>query len=236
MTRHQKRITVPRSWPIERKVHTWVPKISPGPHTAEDSMPILMVLRDMLKVADNAREAKRAMYESNVLINGKVRKDPKFPVGIFDIISLPALNQNYRMMRDSRGMFYFQQVDASDAKRLVRIANKTTIKGGKQQLNLNDGTNMIVDGDYKAGDSLILSLDDGKIADRIEFKEGNLAMVIGGQHTGQIGKLKSIIVVKSSRPNRVVISGQKEFETIVDYVYMIGRDAPAINVNAGAVR
>jgi small subunit ribosomal protein S4e len=138
------------------------------------------------------------------------------------------------MMRDSRGMFYLQSVDASDAKRLVRIANKTTIKGGKLQLNLNDGSNMIVDGDYKAGDSLVLSLDDGKIADRIEFKEGNLAMVIGGQHTGQVGTLKAIYVVKSSRPNRVVISGQKEFETIVDYVYMIGRDTPAINV--GAVR
>jgi small subunit ribosomal protein S4e len=234
VTRHQKRMTVPRSWPIQRKAHTWVPKMSPGPHSAQDSMPILIVLRDMLKVADNAREAKRAMYESKVLINGKVRKDPKFPIGIFDIVSLPALSQNYRMMRDSRGMFYLQSVDASDAKRLVKIINKTIITGGKLQLNLNDGSNILAEGEYKAGDSLVLNLDDGKIADRIEYKEGNLAMVIGGQHTGQIGKLKAILVVKSSRPNRVVISGQKEFETIVDYVYMIGKDTPAINV--GAVR
>jgi len=204
--------------------------MSPGPHTAEESMPILIVLRDLLKVADNAREAKRALYESKVLINGKVRKDPKFPVGIFDIISLPALNQNYRILRDARGMFYLHPVEAADAKRLVRIENKTLLRGGKVQLNLNDGSNILSEGEYKPGDSLVLSLADGKIADRIEFKEGNLAMVIGGQHTGQIGSLKAIIVVKSSRPNRVVISGQREFDTIVDYVYMIGKGTPAINV------
>jgi ribosomal protein S4E len=41
-------------------------------------------------------------------------------------------------------------------------------------------------------------------------------------------------VVKSSRPNRVVISGEADFETIADYVFMIGKDQPVIAL--GAVR
>jgi small subunit ribosomal protein S4e len=59
-------------------------------------------------------------------------------------------------------------------------------------------------------------------------------MVVGGKHTGQTGKIKEIIKVKSSQPNRVIISGNEEFETIEDYVYMIGREAPLISL--GAVR
>ena len=70
----------------------------------------------------------------------------------------------------------------------------------------------------------------GDIDERIEFKVGNLAMVVGGKHSGQTGKIKDIIKVKSSQPNRVIISGDKEFETIEEYVYMIGTDSPVITV------
>jgi small subunit ribosomal protein S4e len=232
MTRHQKRVTVPRSWPIARKNHKWVAKASPGPHSSEESMPLVMVIRDMLKLADNSREAKTLLYEGKVLVDGKVVKDHKQPVGIFDIISIPALNQDYRMLRDEKGMFFFKPIEAADRKKLVRIENKTTLKGNKQQLNLNDGSNRLEEGDFKPGDSLILSIPEKKIEDRIEFKEGNLVVVVGGKHSGQTGQIKAIHVVKSSRPNRVVIAGEKDFETIVDYVFMIGRDQAAINLGA----
>ena len=189
----------------------------------------------MLKLADNSREAKRVLYEGKVLVDGKVVKDHKQPVGIFDIISIPALNQDYRMLRDERGMFFFKSIESTDRKKLVRVENKTTLKGNKQQLNFNDGSNRLEEGGaYKPGDSLILSIPEKKIEDRIEFKEGNLAVVVGGKHSGQTGKIKAIHVVRSSRPNRVVISGEEDFETIADYVFMIGRDQPAIAL--GAVR
>jgi len=234
MSRHQKRVTVPRSWPIARKSPKWVAKASPGPHSSEDSMPLVMVIRDMLKLVDNSREAKRLLYEGKVLVDGKVVKDHKQPVGIFDIISVPALNQDYRMLRDERGMFFFKPIEATDRKKLVRVENKTTLKGNKQQLNFNDGSNRLEEGAYKPGDSLILTIPEKKIEDRIEFKEGNLAVVVGGKHSGQTGKIKAIHTVRSSRPNRVVIAGVEDFETIADYVFMIGRDQAAIAL--GAVR
>lgn len=234
MTRHQKRVTVPRSWPIARKSPKWVAKASPGPHSSEDSMPLVMVIRDMLKLVDNSREAKRLLYEGKVLVDGKVVKNHKHPVGIFDIISVPALNQDYRMLRDEKGMFFFKSIEATDRKKLVRVENKTTLKGNKQQLNFNDGSNRLEEGNYRPGDSLILSIPEKKIEDRIEFKEGNIAVVVGGKHSGQTGKIKAIHMVRSSRPNRVVIAGVEDFETIADYVFMIGRDKAAIAL--GAVR
>ena len=138
------------------------------------------------------------------------------------------------MLKDEKGMFYLSLLEAGNVRKLARIENKTFIKGKKQQLNLSDGSNKLAEGDFKVGDSLVLSLPDKNIEDRIGFEIGNLAMVVGGKHTGQTGKIKEIITVKSSQPNRVIISGDKEFETIKDYVYMIGKDQPVIKL--GAVR
>ncbi len=233
MTRHQKRVTVPVSWPIRRKIHTWVAKTSPGPHSAEGSMPLIMVVRDLLHLADNAREAKMILYEGKVLVDGRIKKDYKLPVGLFDIISIPLLNKSYRMLKDSRGRFYMNPLDEGDVKKLARIEDKTSIKGNKLQLNLFDGTNTLAEGEFKTGDSLILSIPERNIVDRIEFTVGNLAIVLGGKHTGQMGKVKEIQVVRSSRHNRVIITGAEgDFETIPDYVFMIGKEAPAINVEA----
>ena len=234
MSRHQKRVTVPVSWPIARKTHAWVAKTSPGPHSSADSMPLVMVVRDMLKLVDNAREAKRALYEGKVLVDGKIQKDYKLPVGIFDVISVPLNNQQYRVLKDEKGMFYLSLLEAGVVRKLARIENKTVIKGKKQQLNLSDGSNKLVEGEFKVGDSLVLSLPEKNIEERIGFEVGNLAMVVGGKHTAQTGKIKEIITVKSSQPNRVIISGDVEFETIKDYVYMIGKDQPVIKL--GAVR
>ena len=232
MSRHQKRITIPVSWPINKKSHAWVAKTSPGPHSAAESMPLVMVVRDMLKLVDNAREAKRILYEGNVLVDGKAQKDYKLPVGIFDVISVPALDQQYRMLKDEKGMFYLSLLEPGKVRKLARIENKTILKGKKQQLNLSDGSNKLVEGDFKVGDSLVLSIPDKEIEDQIGFEVGNLAMVVGGKHSGQTGKIKEIITVKSSQPNRVIISGDEEFETIKDYVYMIGKDEPVIKLGA----
>jgi len=234
MSRHQKRITVPVSWPIARKSHAWVAKTSPGPHSAGDSMPLVMVIRDMLKLVDNAREAKRVLNEGKVLVDGKIQKDYKLPIGIFDVISIPTSNQQYRMLKDEKGMFYLSSLEEVEGRKLARIENTPSIKGKKQQLNLSDGSNKLAEGEFKVGDSLVLSLPDKSIEDRIGFEVGNLAMVVGGKHSGQTGKIKEIITVKSSQHNRVIISGDKEFETIEDYVYMIGIDQPVIKL--GAVR
>jgi small subunit ribosomal protein S4e len=193
-----------------------------------------MVIRDMLKLVDNAREAKRALYEGKVLVDGRVQKDYKLPVGIFDVISVPLKDQQYRVLKDEKGMFYLSLLEAGAVRKLARIENKTFLKGKKQQLNLSDGSNKLVEGEFKVGDSLVLSLPEKNIEDRIGFEIGNLAMVVGGKHTGQTGKIKEIITVKSSQPNRVIISGDEEFETIKDYVYMIGKDQPVIKL--GAVR
>ena len=204
----------------------------PGPHSAKGSIPLVVVVRDLLGLVDNSREAKRVLHEGGVLVDGKARKDPNFPVGIFDVISVPALDKKYRLLSDAKGRFDLTELEAGEVRKLCRIENKTILRGGKTQLNLNDGTNILAEGDYAPGSSVILSIPEKEIADVIEFKEGNLAVVVGGTHSSEVGAIKEIEVVRSSRPNRVIISGKEDFETTVDHVFMIGRDKPAIKLGA----
>ncbi len=225
---HQKRLSIPRSWKAGKKGYKWVSTTRPGPHSQARSLPLGIIIRDILKLVDNSREGKKILSEGKVLVDGIPRKDLRFPVGLFDVITLPLINETYRMFQDEKGRLVLHKLNGTNIHKLCRINNKMTLKGGKVQLNLNDGTNILGTNEYGTKDSLILSVPDKQIVKHLQFKVGNLAMVIGGQHSGEIGKITEIREVKSSRHNTVSISGETDFETIEDYVIVIGEDKPEI--------
>lgn len=229
MGKHQKRVSAPISWPVTRKTHPWVVCARPGAHSKQTGIPLLVVVRDMLRIANNIREAKRAIHEGSILVDGVPRKDYRYMTGIFDIIAIPALNEYYRLLLDNKNRFRLYK-EEQDALKLCRINNKTALKKGKVQLNLHDGSNVLASHDYKTFDTIMLSIPDRKIVKHIPYKPGNLVMVVGGKHSGEIGTLKEIKKIRSSAPNMVVISNQQEFETIERYVFVIGESAPEIRV------
>jgi small subunit ribosomal protein S4e len=228
--KHQKRISVPKSWRISKKANKWITTTLPGPHHNEQSIPLAIVLRDMLGLVDNRAEAKRVLSEGNILVDGIVRKDLRFPVGMFDVITVPLNNTSYRVLLDRKGRLILHKLEDVHANKLCRINNKTTVKGGAVQLNLSDGTNLIGSDDYGTKDSIILSIPDKKVVKHLEYKVGNLAMIVGGKHTGEIGTIKEINTVRSSKHNTVSISGEYDFETIEDYVVVIGENRPEIKL------
>ena len=61
---HLKRQKVPKSWPITRKGTKYLVRPNSDIHSG---IPILIILRDMLKIAQNRREVKRAIHEKNIL-------------------------------------------------------------------------------------------------------------------------------------------------------------------------
>jgi small subunit ribosomal protein S4e len=234
MSDHLKRLNAPESWHIAKKTTKFITKTAPGPHNA-NAMPIAVWLRDHMGLARNLKEVKQILHQNDVIINGRPCRDAKVGIGIFDIISLPKINKFYRILRDKNGRHVSIEIDADAAKtRLCKIKNKTIITGGKVQLNMRDGANLLADNTYKAGDSIVLSLESEtrfRIVDHFPFAVGNMAMVIGGRHSGKVARIVDIVKIPGCVPNKVILEDEAtkaRFDTISPYIYMVGKQTPAI--------
>jgi small subunit ribosomal protein S4e len=234
--KHLKRFKSPKHWPIHSKEFTWTVKPSPGPHTINGSLPLLIIVRDILKVADNAREAKKIINDGQILVDGRIRKSYKYPVGFMDVIEIPNSGNVYRVLPDEKGRLILHPITKENAKfKLCKIENKTTIKGGKTQLNLHDGRNYLEENGYKVGDVLLIFVPNQEIKDHLKFENGIIGLVTGGKHIGEIGKIKEINVTRSSMPNTVLIEtdDKNTFLTLKDYVFVIGNEEPLISLPGG---
>jgi len=224
MTRHQKRLSVPKSWPVERKTATWTVKAGAGPH-GEAGVPLLIVLRDVLGYVDSRKEANYALNEGGVLVNGDVPSSVERPIGMFDILSFGDRDEFYRVFPDEGGRLALTPIDADAAgSRLGKIVRKTQVTGGDVQLTLHDGANVLVDADaeYATGDSLVIDNEDKEIVAHFVYEEGALVTAVAGSHAGEIGTIEEITVTPGSGDNVVTVSQDDGgFETVEDYVVVI---------------
>jgi small subunit ribosomal protein S4e len=225
-----KRLASPRVWSIPKKSHNWATKQSPGPHPIEKSVPLLIMIRDVLGYCDTAREGRRIIGERNILIDGRIVTDHKLPVGFMDVLSLPKSKENFRALLDSRGKIRPIRISKDRAAwKLVKIKNITTVAKGRTQLNFHDGRNILVEkGKYKTGDVLKIDLPSQKIMDYYPMEKGNVAMIIGGKHAGQIATIENYKKIRGPKPN--VVEFSEGFSTINDHVFVVGKTKPEITI------
>lgn len=234
MSKHMKRLVAPRSWGISRKTSTWVSKPRPGPHATDSSVPMSLVLRDMLKLCDNLREVKHILSARGIMVDGRVVTDEKFPVGLMDVVSISKTGQNYRMLLDTHGRMKLTAVSPDEAKvKLVRIQNKKIVKNGVFQLNLHDGRNILIPkNQYKTGDVLKIELPSQKILKQIPLKEGSLALLIAGSHPGALVTVESFTVKRGSAQN--LVGFREGFSTTWDNVFVVGERTPEVKMLEGS--
>ncbi|MGD6809413.1 MAG: 30S ribosomal protein S4e [Candidatus Bathyarchaeia archaeon] len=232
-TARLKRKPAPKYWPIHRKEAPWVVKPSSGPHSLQKCLPMTLVLRDMLGVAGTRKEGKLILSEGKVQVNGIVRKQDDFPVGLMDVISMPDSNQYFRVVPSHKGLVV-SPISKEDAKyKLARVENKTVTSAGVQ-IALHDGTNMLikvadtknpVEVTYETFDILNINLADGQVAETLKTKEGNTAVITGGKNIGVQGKIVEIekTEAKKRRQALVVIEDDKgeRCQTILEFIFSI---------------
>lgn len=227
---HQKRISAPKTIKTSKKDRTWLSSASPGPHN-KNSVPLVIVIRDLLGIADTGREARKAIKLGEILVDGVPRKDHRFPVALFDVVSIPSLEKSYRILFDEQGRYIPKEIEDKNLK-VYKITGKTMIKGDKEQINLFDGSNILASG-YNVKDSVLVEVPEKKVVDHLKFDEGAMVMITGGSHTGEMGKIKKYRVMKGPSSNLVTVEGEnKEYTTIEDYVFVIGKDKPVIDLGA----
>src|SRR6056297_2364675 len=203
MSNHQKRLSVPKSWPVERKTDTFTVKARAGPH-GEDGVPLLILLRDVLGYVDNRKEARYALSMDAVLVNGDEINDEERPIGMFDILAFPDREEYYRVFPDEGGRLSLTAIDADSAEsRLGKVEGKRQVTGGVTQLSLHDGTNVTVDDEatYGANDSVVVDNESKEIVAHFPYEEGALVTAVRGNHAGKIGQIAEIDVTPGSGSN-----------------------------------
>ncbi len=220
---------MPHFWPVERKTKKFVVGTVPGPHSKARSISLGVVLRDTLKLAEDMSEAKRILNNGVVKIDGKVRKERRFSVGLMDIVT--AGDEHYRILPGKKGLC-MHKISGDECKiKLSKIRNKSCVSG-RVQLNLYDGKNIIVSSDkYRTGDVLVIDVGSNEIKHVLNFRKGSVAIITGGSNAGSVGKIEDIVITRSPQPNQVaMLVGARTITVPADYVYVIGSEKPVISL------
>jgi small subunit ribosomal protein S4e len=191
-----------------------------------------MVLRDVLKVAITMHEAERILNEGKVRVDGIVRRDSNFAVGLMDVIELSA-GQTHRMVPKNSALLDSMAIEDSEkGVKLVRVTSKITIKDKKIQYGFHDGKTLISDQKLKVGDTCVIDIPKVHVKSRIAFEKGSTALIITGENAGRVGKIDDIQDGIFSLPKRALVSfDDKSVELPVEMVMVVGKDKPVIKVN-----
>jgi small subunit ribosomal protein S4e len=238
-----KRKPTPRFWPIHRKEFVWAVKPSPGPHSLENCLPLTIVLRDILGFAQTKKEVKTIVSQGRVYVDGKVRREDDFPVGLMDVISIPDADKHFRILPSEKGLILHPIGKEEAGFKLCRIENKTVVGNGHIQLNLREGSNILVkvadrkspqEDVYKTFDTVKISLPERQILEHTKMKENDFAMITGGKNIGKYGKIVKIERAegKKQRNTLVIIENEKgnRYQTTLNFVFAIGDAQPLVSI------
>ena len=238
MTFRLKRRAAPKSWTVPRKGTKWILRPRPGPHPQDRSIPLLLVLRDLQRIVVSAREARLLVRSGAVRVDAKVASDLARGVGLMDTVSLAEpLDRHYRLVTDRRGKLVRASIPSTEAAlKIGRVRAKHAARGGKVELTLHDGRNLLLPAStpYRVGDSLKIELPGQKVIEHFSLKPGALAYLAGGSHVGELARVERIEVRNSPQPN--LVHFKEGFSTIKEYVFVVGDQAPGVTLGEGVDR
>ena len=232
---HLKRLNAPHKWLLSKVGGIYATKPSQGPHKLRSCMPLIVLLRNKLKLALNAREAKLIVKakEGNIAIDGKVRKDPKFPIGCMDVVSLLKANVDYRVLYDAKGRFGLVKIGKDEAQyKLCKVKNKMMGPKKVPYIVTDDGRTLrYPNPEIKKYDTIKLNLDSNEITGFYKYKIGAQVIIDGGNNIGRVGEIVNI----EKHPGSYEIVHIKDlagkiFNTKLSNLFVIGDKKPEIKL------
>jgi small subunit ribosomal protein S4e len=230
--KHLKRLSAPKNWFIPRKHGTWITRPNPGPHSKDQCLTLDHIVRTHFEYADTFKESKKAIKSGKILVDQKVVRDHKRPIGLMDVLSL--VDQDYRVVFNKKGRLNLIKIPKEQAKlKLCKVINKTNLKGNKIQLNLHDGRNLLVkDNEIKSGDSIVLDLSSNKIKEHLKFDKGCSLYLVGGNHIGAVAFLEDIKSSEGLNPDLLIVKSEDNvFETLKKFAFVAGKSAPSLIIS-----
>jgi small subunit ribosomal protein S4e len=172
----------------------WAPKPSPGPHKLRECVPLCILLRERLKYALTNKECMQICMERCVKVDGKIRTDHNYPVGIMDVVELEKSGDRFRLMMDTKGRFVLHRIKSDESGyKLCRVV-KIYIGAKKIPMAVtHDGrTIRYPDPDVKVNDTVKVTIATGKMAEFVKFEVGAMVVLTKGHNAGRVGTLMHI--------------------------------------------
>lgn len=233
-TGHRKRIAAPKKYHILRKAAKYLVRTIPGAHNKDASLPLAVLIRDTLQLVPTLREVRGILNSNKILIDQKVRKNTRLPVGFMDVVSIPDKKENFRIIFGIDGRIKLIKIAEENSKfKLCKVLNKTKLKKGKTQLNLHDGRTILTEDDkIKTGDTLKISLPEQKIIKHIPLEKGVMIIILDGKHIGELAVLDEFMPQPGSQRDRVILTNEngEKFETMKSYVFVVGKEKAEIKI------
>jgi len=102
-------------------------RASTGPHKRLECIPLSVLLRNRLRYALTGKEVISIVKDKEGLIkvDNKIRRDPKFPLGIMDVVSIEKTGEHFRLLYDTKGRYQAHKIDDKEAKfKLCKVIRK----------------------------------------------------------------------------------------------------------------
>jgi len=186
---YQTRAKVSKKIPIHRKGTKYVARASSH---IQDSVPVVVAIRDMLGLARTAREVKQMINRKQLKINGKEVKDHKESIKLFNILEA---DKAYTLTLTPTKRFSFKAT--KEKTRLVKVTGKKMLKKKEIQLNFHDGSNVITKDKINVQDSVYLDKS-GKVAKHVQMEKGKTCFILSGKYMGFEGKIEKLEDGKAS--------------------------------------
>merc|ERR1712106_1001648 len=176
-----KRVAAPKMWMLGKLKGVYATRPSAGPHKLRECIPLSVLLQQRLKYAVSRDESRKIANDKEGLIkvDGKVRRNFRFPFGQQDVVTIEKTNEHFRILLDIKGRFIPHRIDAKEASfKLCKVVKKTI---GKNKVP-----------DIVIADTVKINLSTHKIDGVIKFHNGASVMLTAGNNIGRIGVISSI--------------------------------------------
>ncbi len=228
---HLKRINAPRTWPLKRKKEVFVKRPFPAGSPKENSLPLMVIFRDLLKKVKTARELSYVLTNKGIYINERKGRSIKDSVGLMDVITIPETKEYFRLLINEAGLLNLVKIDEKEANIIpLMIKGKAKLKQGKTQLNFTNGHNFITEKDeYKSGEVLMYDYKEKKIINHLKLEKGAIVYFTRGRYIGRTASVEEI------KDDSIVYKREGEtFEvpkvSSRDYTFLVGNKKPLIKL------
>ncbi|MEM2115461.1 MAG: S4 domain-containing protein [Candidatus Woesearchaeota archaeon] len=234
MKLHLKRFAAPKTWKIKVREKVWIVRPKPTGCSLRYTLPIVYIIRDILKLAKTRKEVRYMINSKQIYLNGKVIKDDKQGCSLFDVIYVQPYNRHYRIIMHKKKLDLLEIKESESKISIAKVVKKTVLpkRHAKKenanyiQINLSNGKNFLTnDNSIKTGCGVIFNFFDNKIVSVIPLEIKSLVYIEKGSHEGEIGT-----VVEMDEDECIVEIQGKRRRLKKSYLLPVGKEKSLITL------